>query len=122
MVVVVIILGGAAMLTGALLPRYAAPFRWSAFGMAALAFAIHTFGIVARMYIQGRPPVTNLYSSAIFIGWGGVLMALIMERFFPNGIALTIGGVLGWATTLIAHNLGTNDTLEMMQAVLDTNF
>lgn len=122
MYVFVLVLAGGAMLTATVLPTYSAPFRWSAFGLMALAFGIHTFGIVGRMYIQGRPPVTNLYSSAIFIGWGGVLLALIMERYFPYGIALTAGGVLGFATTLIAHNLGTNDTLEMMQAVLDTNF
>jgi hypothetical protein len=32
------------------------------------AFLLHTLGLVTRMYLQGRPPVTNLYSSAIFIG------------------------------------------------------
>src|SRR4030095_5703282 len=45
-----------------------------------LALAIHTFGLVSRMYLQERPPVTNLYSSAIFIGWGAVIVALILER------------------------------------------
>ena len=27
-------------------------------------------GLAARMILQGRPPVTNLYSSAVFVGWG----------------------------------------------------
>jgi ABC-type transport system involved in cytochrome c biogenesis permease subunit len=35
-----------------------------------LAGCVHTFGLVFRMVLEGRPPVTNLYSSAIFIGWG----------------------------------------------------
>ena len=122
MYVFVIILAGGAMLTCALSPAISGPFRWSALGLMLVAFAIHTFGLVSRMYLQGRPPVTNLYSSAIFIGWGGVLFALVMELVFPRGIALTVGSVLGLATSAIAHNLGTNDTLEMMQAVLDTNF
>ena len=43
--------------------------RRSAFYVLLLALAIHTFGLVSRMYLQERPPVTNLYSSAIFIGW-----------------------------------------------------
>ena len=38
------------------------------------------------MWLEGRPPVTNLYSSAIFIGWGAVLLGLVLERFFRNGI------------------------------------
>ncbi len=42
----------------------------------ALAFVIHTIGLVYRMVLEGRPPVTNLYSSAIFIGWGAVLLGL----------------------------------------------
>jgi hypothetical protein len=47
--------------------------RKTAFLLLVLAFAVHSFGMLARMYIQGRPPVTNLYSSAIFVGWGAVL-------------------------------------------------
>ena len=43
--------------------------RRSAFYLVVLAWVIHTFGLVFRMYLEGRPPVTNLYSSAIFIGW-----------------------------------------------------
>jgi ABC-type transport system involved in cytochrome c biogenesis permease subunit len=76
-----------------------------------------------RMYIQNRPPITNLYSSAVFIGWGCVLLGLILEATYRNGIGLFSAGVLGFATSLVAHFLGTDgDTLEMLQAVLDTNF
>jgi hypothetical protein len=45
------------------------PLSRAAFYLLLLALAIHTFGLVSRMYLQERPPVTNLYSSAIFIGW-----------------------------------------------------
>jgi hypothetical protein len=40
----------------------------SAFYLLPLALATHTFGLVSRIYLQERPPVTNFYSSAIFIG------------------------------------------------------
>ena len=33
------------------------------------AFVVHTLGLLARTVLQGRPPVTNLYSSAVFVGW-----------------------------------------------------
>ena len=33
-----------------------------------------------------------------------------------------VAAALGFATCVVAHNLATEDTLEMMQAVLDTNF
>ena len=87
-----------------------------------LAFAVHTYGMVARMWLQGRPPVTNMYSSAILVGWGAVVMAMVLEGFFRYGIALACACVVGFVTLIIAHHLATNgDTLEMMTAVLDNN-
>jgi ABC-type transport system involved in cytochrome c biogenesis permease subunit len=96
--------------------------RRSAFYILLLALAIHTFGLFSRMYLQERPPVTNLYSSAIFIGWGAVIVALILERIFKDGIGAACAGAIGFVTLIIAHHLaGSGDTLEMLQAVLDTN-
>ena len=96
--------------------------RRSAFYLLLLALAIHTFGLVSRMYLQERPPVTNLYSSAIFIGWGAVIVSLILERIFKDGIGAACAGAIGFVTLIIAHHLaGSGDTLEMLQAVLDTN-
>jgi ABC-type transport system involved in cytochrome c biogenesis permease subunit len=96
--------------------------RRSAFYILLLALAIHTFGLVSRMYLQERPPVTNLYSSAIFIGWGAVIVSLILERIFRDGIGAACAGAIGFVTLIIAYHLaGSGDTLEMLQAVLDTN-
>jgi ABC-type transport system involved in cytochrome c biogenesis permease subunit len=86
------------------------------------AFLIHTLGLLTRMYLQERPPVTNLYSSAIFVGWASVLLCIILERFYKNGIGAVCGAVIGFVTLLIAHNLQLDgDSLEMLRAVLDTN-
>ena len=94
----------------------------SAFYLLLLALALHTFGLISRMYLQERPPVTNLYSSAIFIGWGTVVVGLILERIFRDGIGSACAGAIGFITLVIAHHLaGNGDTLEMLQAVLDTN-
>ncbi len=96
--------------------------RKSAFLLLLLALAVHSFGMFSRMYLQGRPPVTNLYSSAIFVGWGAVLIGLVLERLFRDGIGAASSGMVGFITLIIAHHLGSNgDTLEMMQAVLDSN-
>lgn len=101
---------------------WSAPLRRSAFYLLLLALAVHTFGLVSRMYLQERPPVTNLYSSAIFIGWGAVIVALILERIFKDGIGAACAGAIGFVTLIIAQHLaGSGDTLEMLQAVLDTN-
>ncbi len=99
------------------------PLRTAAFWLSVLVLVVHTWALLTRMYIQGRPPITNLYSSAVFIGWAGVVLGLILERIYRNGLGTAAGAVLGALTLFVAHYLaGSGDTLEMMQAVLDTNF
>lgn len=95
----------------------------TAFWLCILTLLVHTWALGSRMYIQGRPPVTNLYSSAIFIGWGCVLGCIMLEGIYKNGIGNIVGSITGSLTLLIAQHLSAEgDTLEMMQAVLDTNF
>ncbi|HTA95038.1 MAG TPA: cytochrome C biogenesis protein, partial [Verrucomicrobiae bacterium] len=97
--------------------------RRSAVWLIALAFAIHTTGLIYRIVLQGRPPVTNLYSAAIFVGWGAVVLGLVLEKFHKNGIGAVVSAGIGFITLIIAQNLALDgDTMEMMRAVLDTNF
>ena len=95
----------------------------TAFYLIGLAFVLHTAGLVFRMLLEGRPPVTNLYSSAVFVGWGAVLLGWILERIYRNGIGSCVAGLIGFSTLIIASHLSKEgDTMEMMRAVLDTNF
>ena len=97
--------------------------RRSAVWLIGLAFFIHTTGLIYRIALQGRPPVTNLYSSAIFIGWGACLLGIVLEKFHRNGIGAVASAGMGFITLIIAQNLALDgDTMEMMRAVLDTNF
>jgi ABC-type transport system involved in cytochrome c biogenesis permease subunit len=95
----------------------------TAFAIIALSFALHTFAIIARIVISGRPPVTNLYSTAVFIGWGIVLLGMIFERIYRMGVGNLLASFSGFATLLIAHFLGGDgDTFTVLVAVLDTQF
>jgi ABC-type transport system involved in cytochrome c biogenesis permease subunit len=97
--------------------------RRSSFYLVGLAWIIHTFGLVFRMVLEGRPPVTNLYSSAIFIGWAAVILGMALEKIYRDGIGCVVAAFVGFITQVIAHNLAlSGDTMEMMRAVLDTNF
>jgi ABC-type transport system involved in cytochrome c biogenesis permease subunit len=99
--------------------------RRTVWGWLIVVFVAHTFTLLSRMYLMERPLVfvTNLYSSAVFIGWGVLGLCLLLELAYPISVANMVGAVLGFLTTLVAHQLATSgDTLEMMQAVLDTNF
>ncbi len=95
----------------------------TAFWLMAIAWLLSTAGIVARMWIEGRPPVTNLYSSALFVGWGAVALCLVLEVIYKNAIGSVAAGLIGFGTLVIAHHLSLGgDTMEMMRAVLDSNF
>ncbi len=99
------------------------PLSRGAFWLLCLALALHTFALVGRIYISGRPPVTNLYSSAVFIGWGCVVLCLLLEMLFRLGIGSALAATSGFATLLIASFLaGDGDTFTVLQAVLDTQF
>jgi ABC-type transport system involved in cytochrome c biogenesis permease subunit len=99
------------------------PLRRAAFWLAVLTFLVHSWALYARMHIQGRPPVTNLYSTAIYVGWCTALLALILEAIFRNSLGNLVAAVLGSLTVFISYHLAENqDTMTVMQAVLDTNF
>jgi ABC-type transport system involved in cytochrome c biogenesis permease subunit len=94
-----------------------------AFALLLSGALVHTAGLVARIILQGRPPVTNLYSSAVFVGWVMVLLGIILERIYRRGFGTGVAAAVGFSTLLVAHHLtGDGDTMEMMRAVLDSNF
>ena len=98
------------------------PLQRAAFGLLAAAGVVHTAGLVARMALQGRPPVTNLYSSAIFVGWCAVVLGIVLERIYRRGFGTAVAAACGFVSLIIAHHLmGDGDTMEMMRAVLDSN-
>jgi len=93
-----------------------------AYAAAILAFLLLTGGLAARMWLERRPPVTNLHSSALFVGWITLAASLALERHRRDGLGAALAGVLGAGCLVIAHHLAlAGDTLEVMRAVLDAN-
>ncbi|MFK7765824.1 MAG: cytochrome c biogenesis protein CcsA [Mariniblastus sp.] len=96
----------------------------AAYGLLILGLLIHIYGLVARVYISGRPPVTNLYSSVLFVSAVMVGLMLIIERISKQGIGSLMAGcgaflALLWAWTM---TIVDGDTFTVMVAVLDTQF
>ena len=95
----------------------------AALGMLIVTALLHTFGLGARVYLTERGPITNLYASAIFIGWAVVIFAIFLEAIYRNGMGASIASLIGFMTLLIAHYLGSDgDTMKPVVAVLATNF
>lgn len=96
--------------------------RRTTFWLLVAIFVIHSVAIISRIYISGRPPVINLYSSAVFIGWATAVLGLILELIYPIGVCNFAVALMGAITLSVAKSLDNNDTMHVLQAVLDTQF
>lgn len=86
-------------------------------------FVFHTVGIITRMLITGRPPVTNLYETFIFTGWTTALLGIILILYKKRSLGILTGSLSGLVALLIAGKYALEgDTMGMLMAVLDSNF
>ena len=84
---------------------------------------LHTAGILARMVIMSRPPVTNLYETFVFTSWVAVILGLALEFMKKKNIGVLTGCISGLMLLLIsARYTVEGDTMGMLVAVLDSNF
>ncbi|MBN8217522.1 MAG: cytochrome c biogenesis protein CcsA [Spirochaetes bacterium] len=94
-----------------------------AWGVILLALLLHACGIAARMAITGRPPVTNLYETFLFVAAVIVAVSLLVERTLGNRLGLLVGAISGTGFLFLAGRFATEgDTLRVLVAVLDSNF
>tara|TARA_R110000868_G_C10970322_1_gene769708 strand:+ start:2337 stop:5315 length:2979 start_codon:yes stop_codon:yes gene_type:complete len=97
--------------------------RITAYVLLTAGFIIHTLGIIARMVIMARPPVTSLYESVLFVGFIAVLFSLIFEYRKKDRLGIFIGSTLGVFLQFISMRYAAEgETLGMLEAVLNTNF
>jgi ABC-type transport system involved in cytochrome c biogenesis permease subunit len=98
-------------------------FYWTTILIILTGFIPHVAGIAIRMIILGRPPVTNLFDTFVFVAAMSVLLGLVMELFSRKGLGLITASVSGLALLLISNKYAMEgDTLQVLVAVLDSNF
>lgn len=89
-----------------------------------IAFFLHTYGIGLRVYITGRPPVSNMYETILWVPWGSVLLAIILEKVFKHVfplIAATLVAVLCLLLSDLAPSI-LDGSFQPLQPVLRDNF
>ena len=95
----------------------------ASYALLILGFLFHAYGIYLRMHIMGRPPVSTLYESVIFVAFIVILFAIILEYFRRDGLGIFIGTVSGSIFHYIGFSYASDgDTLGMLVAVLNSNF
>ena len=81
--------------------------------------------ITLRCIIRGRPPISTLYETILFITATCVLVALFIEYINRQKIGLSVGAFLGALGLFLASRYemtNQQDTMPSLVAVLDTNF
>ena len=59
-----------------------APVYWIGVAAFVAGVAVHAWGFYLRIMISGRPPITNMYESVVWVSFGAALFALILELVY----------------------------------------
>jgi len=81
-------------------------------------FACHSLGIGLRWSIAGRAPVSNMYESLIFMGWGVIVLALIQELINRNRVFAIAGSLMGFLCLAFSENLPIDSNINPLLPVL----
>jgi cytochrome c-type biogenesis protein CcsB len=92
--------------------------------MVGLGFFIHTAGFAFRVYLSGRAPVTNMYETVVWVSWGVILFAAILEKIYKSKAVILAGSLMGVLCLIIADTAPAilDPTLQPLEAVLRSNY
>jgi cytochrome c-type biogenesis protein CcsB len=82
------------------------------------------YGFVMRCLIAGRPPVSNMYESLIWVTFGMTVFALIFELIFKSRYFALAGSILAVFGFVLADNVPTilDPSIGPIEPVLRSNF
>jgi len=94
---------------------------WS---LVAIGFLIHTAGFGFRVYLSGRAPVTNMYETVVWMSWGAILFAMILEKLYKFKLLLLAGCLVGIVGMVIADSAPAvlDPSIQPLEAVLRSNY
>ena len=96
-------------------------------------FLLHLVGIIFRVIIMSRPPVSTLYESILFVGIVVVGITIFLEKYknksniengrqLKKGIGLLMGSILGTVLHFIGFKYQGAESMSLLAPVLNTNF
>jgi len=99
------------------------PLAWTGSILFMGAFALHTYGFILRSIITQRPPVSNMYETVIWAGWGVVLFAAIFSFLRKKTWIALVGASIATLCMLVADFAPVilDGTLQPLEPVLRSN-
>jgi len=92
--------------------------------LAGSGFLLQAGGLLSRVLIAGRPPVTNMYESVIWVAFGTILFALIFEAIYRAGSFLLGAVPVAVASLILADSQPVilDHSIHPLTPVLRDNF
>lgn len=96
----------------------------AAWVLAWMGLILTTYGFGLRSYLTERAPVTNMFETVVWVGWGTVVFAMIFEKIYKWKFVLFAGSVVGFFCLALADNAPVvlDNSLSPLEPVLRSNF
>jgi ABC-type transport system involved in cytochrome c biogenesis permease subunit len=78
---------------------------WAGLTLVLAGFVTHAYGMFLRVTISGRPPVTNMYESVVWVAWGAMLFALIFEAVYKARYFAACAAAVATICLILADNV-----------------
>ncbi len=89
-----------------------------------IGFFLHTYGMALRSYLTGRPPVSNMYETVVWVPWGALVFAFILEAFHKSKILILMASIVSILCLILTDLSPTvlDPTLHPLEPVLRSTF
>lgn len=89
-----------------------------------VGLALHLYGFVLRSYITGRAPVANMYETVVWVSFGAMIFAMVIEFVYKWKIVLAAGASVAGFCLILSDMAPTvlDPSLHPLEPVLRSNF
>lgn len=87
-------------------------------------FGLHAYGMALRVYLAGRPPVSNMYETVVWVPFGCVLFGILLERVQKNRLLLACASTVAIFCLILTDLAPTilDSSIQPLEPVLRSTF
>ncbi len=99
-------------------------FYQAAWVVSLVGFLMHIYGFCLRVYLTGRPPVSNMYETVVWVGFGAMVFSMIIELTYKWRFILMAGTAVAAFCLIVADTapIILDPSLTPLEPVLRSNF
>jgi len=91
-----------------------------------VSLGFQVFAYYGRVMISGRPPVSNMFETVVFVASMGAVFALVLEYFYRNTVIILAGSCIATLGMILADQLpygrGFDAKIDPLVPVLRSNY